>query len=232
MKLIVSGSSMLDILCQKYDLSKRAVTVEMLPMSFREYLELRLEKSFEHYSLEPLLKEGSDIARELVFEHPTLFLEFKAYLRYGAYPFFLEDTESFYEKLNNALEKVIHEDVPSINKISFDHLGILEKLIYFVASANEPFLVNIASLSRKLSISEPTLHIYLSILEKSGIFRAIRKASKKVSKKPNKLLFSNTKILHAIDHKLFIEPKTGMIRETFITSCFKNVYYSDIGDLI
>jgi predicted AAA+ superfamily ATPase len=230
MKLIISGSSMLDILYQKYDLSRRAVTVKMLPMSFREYLELRLEKPFEHYMLETLLKRGSALSRELVFEHPTLFAEFKAYLAHGAYPFFLEGTESFYEKLNNALEKVIHEDVPSINRISFDHLGILEKLIYFVATANEPFLVNIASLSRKLGISEPTLHTYLSILEKSGIFKALRKASKKISKKPNKLLFANTNILHSIDHKLFIEPKAGVIRETFFASCFTHIYYSDIGD--
>jgi len=232
LKIRISGSSMLNILYEKYDLSRRLVIHKMGTLNFKEYLELTKGIELQSYTFEEVLTRSSEISKELVFKHSDLYASFKEYLKYGAYPFFIEGVDSFNNKLFNALEKIIHEDIPSLNKIDYSHISIFEKLIYFVVSANTPFNVNIASLSREFGVSEPTLGTYLQILDKTAIFKSLRKKSKRISKKPQKLLFSNTNILYAYADKIGIELDIGVVRETFFTNCFDEIYYSDIGDFI
>ena len=75
--------------------------------------------------------------------------------------------------------------------------------------------------------------MFCDILNKTGIFNSIKKYSKKLSRKPDKLLFDNTNILYAYAKEYKIAIEIGTIRETFFTSCFEDdltLYYSDIGD--
>jgi len=232
LKIRISGSSMLNILYEKYDLSRRLAIYAMPTLSFKEYFEITKNIKLKNYSFEEILNNSSTISKELVFKHDDLYSNFRQYLKYGAYPFYLEGIDSFNQKLYNALDKIIYEDIPSLNKIDYTHISIFEKLIYFVVSANKPFRVNVASLSREFGVSEPTLYTYLDILESTGIFKSMRKQSKKVSKKPQKLLFSNTNILYAYADKIDLELDIGVIRETYFANCFKNIYYSDIGDFV
>ena len=232
LKIRISGSSMLNILYEKYDLSRRLVIHHMETLSFREYLELVKEIELQSYSFKEILTRSSDISKELVFAHSDLYAHFREYLKHGAYPFFLEGVDSFNNKLFNALDKIIHEDIPSLSKIDYAHIGLFEKLIYFVVSANSPFNVNVASLAREFGVSEPTLNTYLQLLDKTGIFKSLRKKSKRISKKPQKLLFSNTNILYAYADKINLDLDIGVVRETFFVNCFEEIYYSDIGDFV
>lgn len=228
----ISGSSMLNILYEKYDLSRRLVIHKMPVLSFKEYFEITKNIKLDFYTFEEILTNSSAISKELVFAHEELYACFKDYLKYGAYPFYLEGLESFNQKLYNALDKIIHEDIPSLNKIDYSHISIFEKLIFFVVSSNKPFSINVASLAREFGVSEPTLYTYLDILDNTGIFKSMRKKSQKLSKKPQKLLFSNTNILYAYANKINLELDIGVVRETYFVNCFKNIYYSDIGDFI
>ncbi len=230
LKIRISGSSMINILYEKYDLSRRLVIHQMGTLSFREYFEMKKKISFESYSFDEIVTSSAEISKRLVFEYDDLYGEFKNYLKYGAYPFYLEGLEYFNNKLFNAQDKIIHEDIPSLNKIDYTHITIFEKLIYFIASSNKPFSVNIAALAREFGISEPTLATYLSILDKTGIFKSMRKYSKKISKKPQKLLFANSNILYAYADKIALDVDIGVVRETFFVNCFEDIYYSDIGD--
>jgi len=226
----ISGSSMLNILYEKYDLSRRIILYKMETLSFKEYFELENNIKIPNYTLDDILTNASKISKDLVFKYPNLYSSFKSYLQYGAYPFYLESKDGFSQKLFNAQDKIIHEDIPSLNKIDYTHISVFQKLIYLVVSAKKPFLVNIASLSREFGITEPTLYTYLEILDKTGIFKSMRKYSKKISKKPQKLLFSNTNILYSYSKKFDLEVEIGTLRETFFVNCFENIFYSDIGD--
>ena len=226
----ISGSSMINILYEKYDLSRRLVIYNIPVLNFKEYFEIQKGVELDSYSLEEILTNSSEISKKLVFKYEDLYAEFKNYLQYGAYPFYLEGLDSFNTKLYNALDKIIHEDIPSLNKIDYSHISVFEKLIFFVVSANNPFSVNVAALSREFGISEPTLNTYLSILDKTAIFKSMRKFSKKISKKPQKILFANTNILYAYADKINLDLEIGTVRETFFVNCFNEVYYSDIGD--
>ncbi len=226
----ISGSSMLNILYEKYDLSRRLVLHKMKTLSFREYFEIEKKTDFKTYSLEEILLHSNDLSKALVFQYSDLYAHFKTYLKHGAYPFYMEGGEGFNQKLFNAFEKIIHEDIPSLNKMDYSHISIFQKLIFMVLSAQKPFSVNMAALSREFGISEPTLYTYMEILDKTGIFKSMKKYSKKISKKPQKLLFANTNILYSYADKFDMEVDTGTVRETFFVNAFDTVFYSDVGD--
>ena len=225
-----SGSSMLNILNEKYDLSRRCVTSYVTPLSFREYMFLSEQIELPLLELDEILDNSSELSSALALENPTLYKNFLKYLQIGFYPFFIEDEEEYKNKLFNALDKVISEDIPSINRIEYTHLSIFKKFIAKLIYSRVPFQVNISALSKEFGVSHPTLSTYLNILEQTKIMRPIRKFSTKVSKKPEKLLFSNTNILYTYANEFGIEVDVGTVRETFFASCFESIYYSDIGD--
>jgi predicted AAA+ superfamily ATPase len=225
-----SGSSMLNILNEKYDLSRRCVTSYVTPLSFREYMFLSEQIELPLLELDEILDNSSELSSALALENPTLYKNFLKYLQIGFYPFFIEDEEEYKNKLFNALDKVISEDIPSINRIEYTHLSIFKKFIAKLIYSRVPFQVNISALSKEFGVSHPTLSTYLNILEQTKIMRPIRKFSTKVSKKPEKLLFSNTNILYTYADEFGIEVDVGTVRETFFASCFESIYYSDIGD--
>ena len=189
-KIRISGSSMINILFEKYDLSRRLVLYRVPHLSFREFLSMQKKEHFEVLKFEDILSNAEQLSSNLVFKHDDLFGLFREYLEYGAYPFFIEGKKNFSQKLFNALDKVINEDIPSLNKIDYAHIIVFKKLIFRLIEAGKPFQVNVAKLSRKFGISEPTLYTYFDILEKSRIFTPIKKYSKKVSKKCKKVIMS------------------------------------------
>ena len=228
----ISGSSMLNILIQSYDLSRRIVVKELDKLTFKEYFEIKHNVKLLSFSLENILLNHTNISFDLTQKYPMLYKEFKSYLTMGCYPYFnsSKTIESFNSKLFNSIEKIIYEDIPATNKIKFENLSVFKKLMYKVVASKVPYQVKIDTLAKDLGISEPTLYTYLEILNKTGIFRSIHKFSAKQTKKPEKLFFKNTNILQSISTDLQIATDVGTTRETYFVSCFKDIYYSDIGD--
>jgi len=200
------------------------------PLNFREYMKLAHKIELPSLSLDVILSDSSEISSTLALENPMLYKNFLRYLHIGFYPFFIEDEAAFKNKLFNALDKVINEDIPSINKIDFTHLSIFKKFIAKLIYAKVPYKVNISALSKEFGVSHPTLNTYLNILEGTKLIKPIKKYSANISRKPEKLLFGNTNILYAFADEFGMEVEIGTVRETFFSSCFDKIYYSDIGD--
>jgi len=225
-----SGSSMLNIISEKYDLSRRVVIGYVAPLSFREYLELSSGIIVPILTIGEILNNAGEISSTLALENPALYRHFLRYLEIGYYPFFIEDEVEYKNKLFNALDKVIAEDIPSLHRIEYAHLSIFKKFIAKLIYSRVPYQVNISALCKEFGVSHPTLASYINILEETKIIKPLRKFSAKISKKPEKLLFSNTNILYTYADEFGIEVDIGTARETFFVSCFDSIYYSDIGD--
>jgi len=230
MTIRFSGSSMLNLLYEKYDLSRRCVSVDMDTLSFNEYLNLSTGCKLPVLPIEEILHRGSEISLDLALSRSNIYSDFKDYLKYGAYPFFMEDKDEFKNKLFNALQKIINEDLPSCHKIDYAQTRIFKKLIAKLIESRVPYKVNVSKLSQDLGITHPTLSIYLDMLKDSKIFHPIKKYSSRISRKPAKLLFDNTNILHAYADEFGMDVDVGTVRETFFASCFSDIYYSDVGD--
>jgi len=95
LKVVFSGSSLLQITKQKADLSRRAIIFNLHGLSLREYVNFTLNKEYPACTLEEILADHQQIAGTISKEIKPL-REFKNYLQGGYYPFFLEG-ESFYK---------------------------------------------------------------------------------------------------------------------------------------
>ena len=228
-----SGSSMLNILHEKFDLSRRAVISRVSTLNFQEYMKLSENIDLPTLEFQEILNNHITLSASLALQHPTLYKSFLKYLQIGYYPFFIEDEEEYTNKLFHASDKIINEDIPSLNKLEYTHLTIFKKIIAKLVFTKIPFKVNITALCKEFGISHPTLNTYLNILHETRLVNSIKKYSKNISNKPEKLLFGNTNLLYTYANAFGVDVEIGTIRETYFSSCFENnIYYSDIGDFI
>ena len=222
LRVVISGSSILQITKQNVDLSRRTIVYHLENLSFREYLFLNNDVSFQSYSLEEILKNHYAIASEISESIKPLKL-FKEYLEYGSYPFVLEDKGSYHQRIIQVINLILESDLPHINKIEMQQIKKLKKLLYLLA-VNVPFIPNITDLAEATNISRPKLYEYLNYLEEAKIINSIRTPEKgyNIMSKPEKLFMQNTNISYALTKKVDI----GSAREAFFVNQIKNYYAS------
>ena len=234
-KIIISGSSSLDLKRGKADLSRRFAYYDLKGLSFREYLNLKEKKDFKACSLEQLLKHHMKIAKDISSVQPILRL-FEKYLSSGYYPFFVEGESVYLQKVMNVIEKVLYEDIAVIGNLKTNSIAVLKKLLWIVATSTS-FTVNIERLSRDLGTAKEYIYYYLEYLEDTGLLNAVHTEGKglKLARKPAKLFLENTNLLSAIGGSLKTVTDIGTIRETFFVNQLKQgqkIRHSSIGDFI
>jgi predicted AAA+ superfamily ATPase len=215
-QIIVSGSSTIDLKKSKGDLSRRLVYYELMGLSFREFL--RFESGVNHstVSLDDLIHHHYEISKQLIVERSIL-REFKNYLKYGYYPFFLEGKKEYISRLTGVIEKVIFEDIASSFNLSQPKLPVIKKLLWLIANS-EPFVPNIDRISKELGISREYVYHYIEYLEKAGLIINLYRDGTgfKVVRKPAKIFIQNTGLIKALSEKT--DDNMGAIRETFFAN--------------
>jgi hypothetical protein len=240
MNIIVSGSSSLDIIKGQYDLSRRTVHYILKGLSFREFLILNLGGEIRQSSLKNILSNHVRISKDLketVEKGGKKILRlFMDYLRFGYYPYYLEGTVDYFIKLNNVMEKVIYEDIPSVFKLKQTSIPYLKKLIYLIATS-APFHPNIARISSNLGISKEYVYNYIDYLEKAGLFMFLYPPERglRLIRKPEKIYLENTNLYRAIEGARQFSIDSGTVRETFALNQLKGlhaVFSSEKADLM
>ena len=218
LRIVFSGSSILQINKQKGDLSRRTRIYTLENLSFREYLSLSGIAQYAPVSLSELLETHVAIATKISEQIKPL-KYFKEYLQYGAYPFVFEDKEGFQQRLIQVVNLILETDLPYINRIEMAQIGKLKKLLYLL-SINVPFVPNITDLAQSTQISRPKVYEYLNHLEQAKIINTLRSKEKgyNVLSKPEKLLMQNTNLSYALTSSADI----GALREAFFVNQIKN----------
>lgn len=101
-KVIITGSSILEIKKGEADLSRRVVSYLLPGLSFREFLELDKNLKFDSISLESILNNHLEITHTIAEDTRPLEY-FDNYLKYGYYPYFVEGQEVYPEKLQSTI---------------------------------------------------------------------------------------------------------------------------------
>ena len=102
--IVLSGSSLIQINDGQADLSRRILQYDMPGLSFREYLCLEQKLDIEPIALEQLLNEAGKFCVQIKSKcHPLE--HFGRYLQFGYYPFYFEDTQNYYDKLDTAIKR-------------------------------------------------------------------------------------------------------------------------------
>jgi predicted AAA+ superfamily ATPase len=220
-KMVFTGSTMLEIHRANADLSRRAIIYRLQGLSFRQFVQLKSGIRLPAVTLEDILLKGNQIISDL----PTQFKPypfFKEYLQFGYYPFFLEGDQWFYDRLNATVKVVLESDFLFIQNIDIQNIRRIYKLLLAIATS-PPFKPNIQRLSERTGIYRNTLVQYLYYLEQADVLSLLQIAGKGLRKlqKPDKIYLENTNLLYAFaPTQLHI----GMVRETFVLNQLKMKY--------
>ena len=233
-QILISGSSSIKLQKSKYDLSRRLTYYQLEGLSFREYLILENKLNLKPFKLEDILKNHLQISQEIT-QKITVLKEFKKYLKYGYYPFYLDNSQDYHLRLSNVIEKVLFEDVAFSYNIKISSVNYLKKILYLLATSN-PFILNISKLSRDLGISKEYVYIFIEYLTLSKLINSISSDVKGyvLIRKPQKIYLDNTNILYTIDSTSF-NNNIGTIREIFFANqllCNNKLNSSKSGDFI
>ena len=229
-KTIFTGSSAIKLSHSKADLSRRSIIYKMNNLSFREFLEIKTAQSFDAYSLEEILINHTDIAFEITSKIKP-FEFFEEYLKFGTYPFYFENPNNYWLKLQEATNATIEFDLPLIFDIKPFYIIKLKKLVFLICNS-EPFELNITKLAQKIDINRNTLYQYIYYLQKGEIFKLLDSKTRgdSIFVKPQKIYLNNTNLNYCYCEN----QKIGTIRETFfINQLFKyKVLYPKKGDFL
>jgi len=225
-KIIILGSSALNIIYEKGDLSRRGILYNLLPLSFREYLEIKKILNINPQKLDNLLDYHIDFSMDILNQNDKILKHFADFLRTGNLPFCLNyKPEEYYTLLMNTLDKIIYEDIPTIKSLRGNSSLKIKTLIGYIATSKIP-VFNIESLTNEIKVAKDTLYDYFHLLEKSEILEIIRTKRNKINLfKNSKIFFLCPNFYYAIASDLWkSEPNLGNIRESFFSSQVSNFY--------
>jgi predicted AAA+ superfamily ATPase len=234
LKIVFSGSSMLDLVEGSHDLSRRAKLYRLQGMSFREYLNFALNLNLKPFLFQEILGNPTGCLTQLK-SIERLLSHFEDYLKKGYYPFVFEDPHSYYEKVSRVIEKTIFEDIANYYNLKTPNLQYFKRLLSYLASI-PPGELNMHNLAKNLGIDDKTAHHYVSILASVGLIREMRpfEGGSQTLRKPSKILLNNTNLIHTMQQYLGGQPSKGMERELFFVQSLQNagidVFYSKQAD--
>jgi predicted AAA+ superfamily ATPase len=225
LKVVFTGSSILDILKCSADLSRRALMFHIQGLSFREYLFFFHNITVEKYSLDDIINHKTD---HFPVRHPLPL--FKDYLRRGYYPFGIDDT-MFLFRLNQIIVQTLESDIPiyaNLNVSTGKKLGRLLKII----SKSVPFKPNFTKIGAMLESSRNSIDDFCYFLEQAGLLMQLRDIGEGIGQlgKVDKIYLDNTNLIFALSEEI---PDVGNLRETFFLNQMKvnnKVYRSEKAD--
>lgn len=231
MSIVYTGSSLLVMDNANVDMSRRQTSYTMHGMSFREYLEIEDIMHINPVSIDDLLHRHVKIAMEIVGSVKIAPL-FELYLSNGYYPFYRESLPDFPSRLRETVSVVIDSDLPSVEKVLFDTLHKMKKLLMIV-SANVPFEPNMSELWRQLSTDNESGLKMLYALDKAQVLMLLsaKKKNYKNLAKPDKIYLGNPNLMHVLCPSV----DKGNERETFFLNQVRaghDVTYPKQGDFL
>ncbi len=232
-KIVYSGSSMLELVKGSHDLSRRAKIYYLSGMSFREYLNFSQQRVIEPIDYAMLLENPKHYNQLGLIE--GVLGQFKQYLAHGYYPFYFEEPQSYYERVMRIIQKIIFEDIPSYFDLKTHNLHLFQQILGYLASI-PPGEVNTNNIAKNMNVAHQTIYNYLTILESVGLIQLIypNEGGNQRLRKPQKIFLHNTTLLHTLQQFSAEILDKGTLRELYFLQALRdakqNVYYTKVAD--
>lgn len=232
LKIVFTGSSLLQILNADADLSRRCLNYTMQGLSFREYLKFYHDIDVPRYSLQEILSDNASICSAIFrLFRPMEF--FNDYLTQGYYPFRKESPERYPMKVENLVDVILNIELPKLCGVDISKVRNLKALLVVMAS-NVPMLVDVSKLSTMIGLSRMSTLAYLQYLHRAALIRLLYSDDLSVKKlqKPDKILLENSNLLPVLSLE---KPNLGTMRETFFCNQLgykHQIEYTRQGDFL
>lgn len=218
MKIVFTGSSMLEIYQSGADLSRRVIHYSLYGLSFREFILLEYGEEFRKLSLEEILTNHFALSSEITMGIKIL-PRFIEYLEHGYYPLYKENLKSYPDRLQGIVNAVIDSDLPACSNIEHSS-GIKIKKLLGIVSSLVPYTPNITKLSAEIEISRNSLLSYIHLLHQARLLYALGRNANgmNILTKPDKIYLDNPNLLYALSTA---DANEGNVRETFFANQMK-----------
>ncbi|HPK29918.1 MAG TPA: AAA family ATPase [Bacteroidales bacterium] len=206
LKVVFTGSSILDILKGTADLSRRAIIYTLQGLSFREYLKLFHGYDVPVYSFKQIINNEVKLPE---IEHPLPL--FKEYLKRGYYPFGIEN--EVHIRLGQVIVQTLETDIPQYAKLNVGTARKLKRLLSIIAES-VPFKPNFTKIAEMIGVSRNSLDDYFLYMEQAGLIAQLRDETGGIRGlgKVDKVYLDNTNIIYNL---VGDKSEKGNIRETF-----------------
>ncbi|MGM9692029.1 MAG: ATP-binding protein [Alloprevotella sp.] len=226
MRVVISGSSLLNILGGDADLSRRCIPYELHGLSFREYLHFFHNIQIQPRTLQDILGHPEEICSEVLDKCHPLPL-FKDYLQHGYFPFYLKSKENYATLIEQVVNYVIETELPQCYNVDMAMVRKIKALMSIVSSS-VPYEVDATKLSGVIGVHRTTVVNYLYMLDKAKLINMLFAEAKTIKKlqKPDKIYIENPNMLYALAEG---NVEIGTARETFCINQLRvhhNVEYS------
>jgi predicted AAA+ superfamily ATPase len=218
LQIVFTGSSLLEILNARADLSRRAIIYTMQGLSFREYIAIEKGINLPVIHLEEILNNHINISQQILKEIKP-FVHFDSYLKMGYYPFYKEEKELFNQRLNEVVNMILEIELPLLRNLEIAYIHRIKQLLV-ILTESVPFTPNITKISSKIGINRATLLAYLHYLEEAELTIHLNNESGGLSKlqKPTKLYLNNTNLMFILQND---SVNIGTLREIFFANQLK-----------
>lgn len=225
LKIIFTGSSIIDISKQEADLSRIAVIYELPGLSYREFLAMQYDLKFPKLSIEEILDKNDSIHTLFPSDFKPL-AHFSEYLQLGYYPLLLEEPLTSQYRMNQLIRTVVESDMAELKDFDIRNAKKMLQLLYVIAQ-QVPFSPNISKLAEQTGIHRNTLNNYLYFLEKTKLISLVYTSGKSTStlQKPDKIYLNNTALIYTLAED---KSNIGNVRETFFHSQVSQIYSIDL----
>ena len=218
LQVVFTGSSLLEILNARADLSRRAIVYEMQGLSFREYLNYNLGTTFPVCSLAEVLNDP-DALSAVVGDELDLLNHFAAYLRHGYYPYYNEMPDLYAQRVQEVVNMTLEVELPQLRGVEVSYLPKIKQLLLII-SESAPFVPNIAKLCERIGITRSALLTYLQALADGRLTFHLLKNAFGITRlqKPDKIYLENPNLLYVLSPDA---ANIGNARETFFANQLK-----------
>lgn len=242
--VIATGSSAINIKMNA-DLMRRASVVEVFPMDFREYLNLKYKTQIENNNLNNLKdiiltsKNARDVflaIKKSSAEIEKIFvnLPYKCedeFLRNGGFPFTLGIQNQFeiLGKIKDVINGIIAKDILTLRKFRTETVSKIGDLLYLLANSD---LISYEKLLKTLHIDNiRTLYALLDVLIISGLIVRIKSFGKTYgsTRRTPKYLFITPSLRSAILDDNFYSGIEGKKLEDYFVLVFEKYIRSSVN---
>ena len=206
LKVVFSGSSVLDLNKGTSDLSRRAVVYHLYGLSFREYLILYQGLDLPAFSLDEIVAGKPETV-----EIPTPIRHFEDYLKRGYYPF--AQDRGFDAKLRQIINLTLESDIPVFADMPAS-MGRKFKQLLSVIAESVPFKPNMSKLAEIIGAGRNQMPDYFQYIEDAGMIVQLRGETGGIRGlgKVDKVYLDNTNLIYSLAEN---DANVGNLRETF-----------------
>lgn len=218
--VVFTGSSLLEIIKARSDLSRRALIYELPGLSFREFLQFETGFVSPSYSLMDILQDHMRITQTIVPQIKP-FVYFNKYLQYGYYPYYREGVIDYPQRLGETILMIMEQELPMLRNVEPSYIPKLKQLLAIIAES-APFVPNVTKLSERIGINRQTFITYLAYLEQANLIHLLYRETRGIGlfQKPDKIYLDNTNLMHVLGTT---NPPIGSQRETFMINHLSKV---------